>query len=181
GRGPWGVGESGKNFDNSLEFRNVAQLPTLSCLAPDSGTCAGRVVNLRVEVIGDVYKACNVQTNGRHGHNFGEISVGPSSIVQLRFRLLDALTGEDVRANKLMLKFFSLTQDQGGLSQMQVVAKGFKDYFLTKDTSVAVASAEEFTTFAASNHADNAAPLPESPSSASAVDESRSIAILFDY
>jgi len=126
------------------------------------------------------YQACDVNDNGRHGSGFGEINVAGGTGASLTFKLVNANTNEPVVARKLMLKIYGMEQGIGGDSQMQIFAQRFKDYFLTKDTSIAVASGTAGATFAASNgHQQHEDMLPQSPSSTTGLQESRSVAILF--
>eukprot|EP00931_Biecheleriopsis_adriatica_P063577 TRINITY_DN3852_c0_g1_i1.p1 TRINITY_DN3852_c0_g1~~TRINITY_DN3852_c0_g1_i1.p1 ORF type:complete len:2026 (+),score=365.24 TRINITY_DN3852_c0_g1_i1:79-6078(+) len=181
GQGPWGVGGGeGASFAPTMRFRNVAELPSPGCPYPSEGSCNGRMVDLEIRTSDD-YQVCDVSHNGRFGEGFGEINVAAGSSVRLHFRLVDSLTDERVHPKRLMLKIYGLTQGHEGGADMSVFAANFKDYYLPKDTTIAVSADATGAVFQASGSSDSGfADMLQFAYSADGRQESRAVAILFE-
>lgn len=159
-----------------MRFRNVIQVATTECPYPGEQTCSGRWVDLLVTSTG-AYQSCLADPHYYEG--FGQITIASGSEASFKFQLVDPITNQPVAMPKLMLKFFGLTEGDG-TSRMSLFAKGFKDYYLSKQSLVAVSSVDAGGTFAASDAGNLGNPLPQSPIDTNDMAERRTVALLYE-
>lgn len=168
-------GGSAEGAPGVMRYRNVIQVATTACPYPGEQTCSGRWVDLLV-TSNQAYQSCI--TDQRYD-GFGEITVPSGSEISFKFQLVDPITNQPVAMPKLMLKIFGLTEEDG-TSRMSLFAQGFKDYYLSKQSLVAVSSVDGGGTFAASDAGNFGNPLPNSPADTDEMTESRTVALLYD-
>jgi len=168
-------GGSAEGAPGVMRYRNVIQVATTACPYPGEQTCSGRWIDLLV-TSNQAYQSCI--TDQRYD-GFGEITVPAGSEISFKFQLVDPITNQPVAMPKLMLKIFGLTEEEG-TSRMSLFAQGFKDYYLSKQSLVAVSSVDGGGTFAASDAGNFGNPLPNSPADTDEMTESRTVALLYD-
>lgn len=160
----------------AMRFRNVMQVATTACPYPGEGGCTGRWVDLLV-TSAEPYQSC--LTDQRYYDGFGEISVASGSDVSFKFQVVDPISNSPVAMPNLMMKIFGLTAGDG-TSQMSFFATGFKDYYLSKDSTVAVSAVDGGGTFGASDAGNLENPLPDAPTDTDDATERRTVALLYE-